>query len=113
VLGDILDHASSSSDDFGHVVRGDHHVKRIAREFLVDGLIVIIDALAQLLDPLLNIFESALHGADALIRLQNPIVVIFVTSHVDAQSGFQILREVPVPANDEATSLSVNDKLGS
>ena len=67
VLCDILDHASSSTDDFSHIVGRNHNVEWKSGELLAERLVIFIKTFDQLFDAFLNILQSSFHGANRLI----------------------------------------------
>ena len=106
----ILNHAATSSYYFGHIVCWYHYVEWIAGELFTYGLVILIKSLAKLFDSLLDVLQGSLHRADALIRFQDSVVVIFIASHVNAKGMLKIFGEVSMATNNESTGIRIDDK---
>jgi len=110
VLSNILYHAAASSNYFGDVIAWDQNIERVSRKITVLCFVIFLKSLAKLFDSFLDIFECALHRTNALVRLQNSVVVIFVATHVNSQFVLQVFGEVAMLSDNETASVSVNYK---
>jgi len=113
LLTDVLHHTASSSDDFGHIVCWDGNREGHVAKVLAYRLVVVLQSPTELLDASNDVLESSFHRADALVVLQQPIVVVLVAPHVDAKLSFEVLGEVAVLSYDEAACLRLHDELRS
>jgi hypothetical protein len=110
MLSNILDHASTRSDNFGNIIRGNDHVEWIPGEFIALSFVVLVQSLTEFFDTFLNVFECSFHCTNRLIRTKDTVVIVLVTSHVDSKIVFKILCEVSMLSDNEATCISIHNE---